>query len=121
MNLMHELIQFNADRYSDLPALTFGGQTLNYAALGQQVGAFAAGLMALGLARSERVAVFLDKRPETVVAAFGASAAGATFVPINPLLKPEQVAYILRDCNVRVLVTSPERRELLASALRECT
>ena len=44
---------------------------------------------------------------------FGAAAAGAVFVPVNPLLKAEQVAYILRDCNVRVLVTSPERLALL--------
>jgi acyl-CoA synthetase (AMP-forming)/AMP-acid ligase II len=47
------------------------------------------------------------KRFETVVAAFGAAAAGGVFVPVNPLLKPAQVGYILRDCNVRVLVTRP--------------
>ena len=29
-------------------------------------------------------------------------------MPVNPLLKPDQVGYILRDCNVRVLVTSPD-------------
>ena len=40
---------------------------------------------------------------------FGAAAAGGVFVPVNPLLKPEQVAYILADCNVRVLVTSADR------------
>ena len=41
-----------------------------------------------------------------MAAAFGAAHAGAAFVPVNPLLKPEQVGHILRDCNVRVLVTS---------------
>ena len=71
---------------------------------------FTAGLMGLGVQRAERVAVYLDKRNETVVASFGATAAGAVFVPVNPLLKPEQVAFILRDCNVRVLVTSPGMR-----------
>jgi acyl-CoA ligase (AMP-forming) (exosortase A-associated) len=120
VNLVHELIQLNSARFADRPALTFGEETLNYAVLGHRVSAFAAGLMGLGLVRSERVAVFLDKRPETVIAAFGASEAGGAFVPINPLLKPEQVAYILRDCNVRVLVTSPERIALLANSLREC-
>ena len=38
----------------------------------------------------------------------------------NPLLKPEQVGHILRDCNVRVLVTSPERLALLAEVLGQC-
>ena len=47
-------------------------------------------------------------------------AAGAVFVPLNPLLKAEQVGYILRDCNVRVLVTSSERLALLKETLPAC-
>ena len=81
---------------------------------------FASGLMHLGLARGERVAIYLEKRFETVIASFGAPAAGGVFVPLNPLLKPEQVGFILRDCDVRVLVTSPERLALLAPMLTEC-
>jgi acyl-CoA ligase (AMP-forming) (exosortase A-associated) len=64
--------------------------------------------------------VYLNKRAETVIACFGAAAAGCVFVPVNPLLKAEQVAYILRDCNVRILVTSPERLEAIAPALADC-
>ena len=41
-------------------------------------------------------------------------------MPLNPLLKPAQVAYILRDCNVRVLVTTVERHALLEASLKEC-
>ena len=51
-------------------------------------------------ARGERVAIHLEKRIETVVAMFGASAAGGVFVPVNPLLKAKQVAHILGDCEV---------------------
>jgi acyl-CoA ligase (AMP-forming) (exosortase A-associated) len=51
---------------------------------------------------------------------FGAAAAGGVFVPINPLLKPEQVAYILGDCNVKVLLTSADRLKLLAAVLPQC-
>src|SRR5690606_12998130 len=51
---------------------------------------------------------------------FAAAAAGGVFVPVNPLLKSEQVAYILRDCNVRFLVTSAERWKMLAPALADC-
>ena len=39
------------------------------------------------------------------------------FVPINPMLKPRQVGYILRDCNVRMLVTSLQRADDLAEEL----
>ena len=80
---------------------------MNYGELQDAVTRFASGLIVLGLQRGERVAIYLEKRFETVIASFGAPAAGGVFVPLNPLLKAEQVGYILRDCNVRVLVTSP--------------
>ena len=41
-------------------------------------------------------------------------------VPVNPVLKPEQVGHILRDCEVRVLVTSRDRAKLLAGELAAC-
>jgi len=119
-NLLPELIARSAGLTPDAPALSFAGSTLSYADLNSAVLGFAGGLMALGIQRGERVAIYLDKRFETVVASFGAPAAGAVFVPVNPLLKAEQVGYILRDCNVRVLVTSPERLPLLADTLADC-
>jgi acyl-CoA ligase (AMP-forming) (exosortase A-associated) len=118
--LLHELISASAHRAPDTPALTASGLTLCYGELDKQVGAFASSLMALGLERGERIAIFLEKRVETVVASFGTARAGGAFVPINPILKAEQVCHILRDCNARVLVTSPERLPLLAEALGHC-
>ncbi|MFP3748336.1 AMP-binding protein, partial [Achromobacter sp. SIMBA_011] len=52
-------------------------------------------LDALGFTAGARIAIYLDKRVETVVSILGAAAAQYVFVPINPLLKPKQVAHIL--------------------------
>ena len=119
--LLHELVHLSADSAPDAPALTHGSESLNYASLDKAVRAFASGLLALGVERADRVGIYLEKRFETVVASFGAPAAGAVFVPINPLLKPEQVGFILRDCDVRVLLTSPDRLALLAPVLEACS
>lgn len=119
-NLLHELPLVSAHRSPASLALHDDGTTISYGELATQIEGFAAGLATLGVGRGERVAIYLDKRRETVVASFGAPAHGAVFVPVNPLLKAEQVAYILRDCGVRVLVTSPERLQSLASALPTC-
>jgi acyl-CoA ligase (AMP-forming) (exosortase A-associated) len=101
-------------------ALAYRDHSLSYGTLAESVSQAARAILGLGLACHERVAVYLEKRPETVIAMFGAAAAGGVFVPVNPLLKPEQVAYILKDCNVRILVTSAERLKLLAPVLPEC-
>lgn len=118
--LLFELVLRSAERTPGAPCLTFKTRTLTYDALASAVGQFAAGLLRLGLTRADRVAVYLPKQPETVIAMFGAARAGCAFVPVNPLLKAEQVGYILRDCNVRALVTSPERAAAVAPALRNC-
>lgn len=117
---LHHLLRDAALRFPSHPAVTYKKVTVPYGELWEQATAFAAGIEALGLAREERVAIFLDKRIETVTAIFGTSAAGAAFVPINPLLRPPQVAYILANCDVRILVTTADRLGLLADALAAC-
>ncbi len=116
-DLIHDLLLESARKTPKREALVYQRERLAYGALGARVADCAAGLLKLKLERSERVAVYLEKRPEAVVAMFGAAAAGGVF---NPLLKPDQVAYILKDCNVRILVTSVERFRLLATNLPEC-
>ncbi|MBJ7310855.1 AMP-binding protein [Rugamonas sp. CCM 8940] len=116
--LVQDFIFAAALRAPAAPALCYQGVTSSYAELARMVRALAGALSALG--RGERLAVYLEKREEAVVAMFGAAAAGAVFVPVNPLLKPGQVAYILADCGVRALVTSAERLATLAPALAGC-
>ena len=118
--LLHELILEQADHRPAAAAIAHRHTRLDYAALASQIQGVGRGLRALGLNRADRVAIYLPKQPETVVALFGAALAGGVFVPINPLLKPEQVAYILRDCNVRVLVTARDRAALLEPTLADC-
>jgi len=116
-HLIQDLIFASARRTPHGEALVYGPRRLDYATLAALVRASAATLLAQGLEAGERVAVYMEKNIENVAAMFGAASAGGVFVPVNPLLKPEQVAYILADCNVRVLVTTVDRLRLLQEAL----
>ncbi|MFI4982230.1 MAG: AMP-binding protein, partial [Nevskiales bacterium] len=118
--LIQDLITCAATRNPSATALSDGTGSLDYGQLHEQFRLYADGLLRLGLCRCDRVAIYLEKRFETVIASFGSAAAGGVFVPINPLLKPAQVEHILRDCNARVLVTSPERYALLVPVLAGC-
>ena len=73
-----------------------------------------------GLRRGDRVAVYLDKRLETVAAIFGTSCGSGVFVPVNPVLRAAQVGHILRDAGCRVLVTTTERYASLKAELSTC-
>ncbi len=119
--LLFELPLAAAELTPRARALAHKYTAVDYAALASAIGHFAAAAVGrLGIGKLERIAVFLPKIPEAVVTMFGTARAGCVFVPVNPLLKPAQVGHILRDCNVRVLVTSAERAAVLADELREC-
>ncbi|GAA1935237.1 acyl-CoA ligase (AMP-forming), exosortase A system-associated [Nocardioides hwasunensis] len=106
---VHHLLEEAAERHPQRPALTAGRTTRTYDEVWQEVRAVAGGLVDLGVRPGDRVAVFLDKRIETVVALLAASAAGATFVPVNPVLKPRQVSHVVNDSGAVALLTTARR------------
>lgn len=117
---VHHLLEEHACSRPDAPALTYLDETVSYRRLWDCTRGAAAGLAMLGLQRGERVAVYLEKRIDTVVAIFGTSLAGGVFVPVNPALRAPQVRHILDDCAVTVLVTSPTRFGVLQQELLDC-
>lgn len=118
--LLPHLILRSAERKPDARALRLRDRQLTYAELAAQIEACAAGLLSLGLGKLERVGIYLPKQFEAVAAFFGAGCAGCVFVPVNPLLRAEQVGHILRDCNVRVLITLTSRLDELRATLADC-
>lgn len=64
----------------------------------------AGGLERMGVGPGDRVAVLLGNRPELLSAWFGASLAGATFVPVEPGIGSDGLAWQLAHCKARVLL-----------------
>lgn len=79
--LLHETILYSADRTPSSPAISARNETDDYDTLAAACQSVAAALRECGLLRQERVAVYLDKRPETVQALFGAAMAGGSSSP----------------------------------------
>jgi len=118
---VHDLLAQAAASTPDATALTYRDDSVTYAQAWAMVRAAAAQLQQLGLERGDRVALYLDKRIETVAAMFATSVAGGLFVPINHVLKPAQVAHILGDSGARILITSADRLGQLAQELADAT
>ncbi|MGI9274943.1 MAG: acyl-CoA ligase (AMP-forming), exosortase A system-associated [Endozoicomonas sp.] len=112
--LLHQILMHQAEKTPSAPALGAKSQWFDYSGVSEQVRSVAAGLQHLGLVRHERVAIYLPKVPEAVFSFFGATAAGCVMVPVNPVLKAPQVQHILKDCNVRVLITNKARYNQLS-------
>ncbi len=77
-----------------------------YRELGERVGAFAAGLLALGLEPGDRVAIWAPNCAEWVVAQFATAKAGLILVNINPAYQLSELEYALNKVGCRALITA---------------
>ena len=96
-----------ADR-PEAEALVFRehGLRLSWREFGAAVDRLASGLLALGVARGDRVGIWSPNRPEWVLTQFATARIGAILVNVNPAYRLSELEYALRHVGVRVLVTA---------------
>ncbi|MGE0415597.1 MAG: benzoate-CoA ligase family protein [Acetobacteraceae bacterium] len=92
-------------------------RSLTYAALSDATSRFAAALRSAGIGRERRVAILLLDTVDFPIAFWGCLRAGVIPVPINTLLTPEMVAYILADSRAEGVVVSAGLLEGLGAAI----
>jgi acyl-CoA synthetase (AMP-forming)/AMP-acid ligase II len=105
------LVEDAAARFGDAEALVDvygpGGTTtrLSFDQLAEEVAAATRAVVANGIERGDRVAIWAPNCAEWVIAALGAVGAGALLVPLNTRFKGAEAAYILRESGARILFT----------------
>ncbi|MCH7879474.1 MAG: long-chain fatty acid--CoA ligase, partial [candidate division Zixibacteria bacterium] len=83
------------------------GERISYAELGRRIGAVAGGLNSLGVRRGECVALLSENRPEWAISYLAILSAGATVVPLDALLKPEEHMTLLQEsCPTAIIISS---------------
>jgi long-chain acyl-CoA synthetase len=105
--LLQEIVTNGARQYPENLALIFRDQITTYAELEVGVQRLAAGLRALGIQPGDRVALLLPNCPPFVLGYYATVRLGGVVVPANPLLKPNELEYIWRDADVRLVITAP--------------
>jgi long-chain acyl-CoA synthetase len=102
-NLSSLLDQAAADQ-PDRPALRMDDLVLTYAQLREAAGRMSTLLASAGIEPGDRVGLMLPNVPAFPIAFYGALAAGAVVVPMNPMLKSREVGYYLSDSGARVVL-----------------
>ena len=106
---------FKAHAASD--ACVCMGKTLTYAGLEAASRAFAAWLQSKGLARGARVAIMMPNVLQYPVAIAGILRAGLTGVNVNPLYKPRELEFQLKDCGAEAIIVLENFASVLQEAL----
>jgi amino acid adenylation domain-containing protein len=112
---LHRLLDRSASLHPHHPAIEDPGRaTITYCELAQLSDRVRDRLRHLGVEAGDRVGIYMRKSIDAVATMFGALKAGAAYVPVDPDAPAARCAYILHDCDVRVIIS--ERR--LEAALR---
>jgi fatty-acyl-CoA synthase len=98
------------ERFADSDALIVRHQQVRwtYRELKERVGGFAAGLLALGLKRGDRVGVWSPNNAEWVVTQFATAKAGLILVNINPAYRLAEIEYALNKAGCVALITATQ-------------
>ncbi len=109
-------LEVTARRYPDKAAYRFFGQPLSFADLLAQAEALAGWLQAHGVAKGDRVAVFMQNCPQFVVAVHAVLRADAVVVPVNPMNKADEFGHYITDPGTRIALTTVDLAAIVAEA-----
>ncbi len=93
-----------ADAYPDHTAVVFLGTRYSYAWIRDKARAFAAALRAIGIAKDDRVIIYLPNSVQWIVTWLGIQGAGGVGVPITPIYTPHDLNYIANDSGASAIV-----------------
>jgi acyl-CoA synthetase (AMP-forming)/AMP-acid ligase II len=99
------MLRDNAQRIGDLVAVVDGDRRVDFATLRSMVDDAARALLASGVERGDRIAIWAPNALEWIVAALGVTTAGGVLVPVNTRFRGTEAAYILQRSRARVLFT----------------
>jgi amino acid adenylation domain-containing protein len=94
---LHQLFEHWAQETPHELAVVLKDQKLTYAVLDERADKIAIHLSGLGVEPERKVALFMDRCPEMIVAMLGILKAGGTYVPLDPALPKERLSYLLAD------------------------
>jgi acyl-CoA synthetase (AMP-forming)/AMP-acid ligase II len=104
---VHSFLDDSADLYPAKPCLHAQGKWHTYGELNGKANQLANLLIGQGLQKGDRVALFLENSMEYVVSYYAILKAGGTTVALNTENTSDDVAFVVKDCGVRYLVTNP--------------
>jgi amino acid adenylation domain-containing protein len=118
--LVNEFLERSANQFPNKEALICQERRVTFLEIEQAANSIANALIDQGLHKQDRAAIYLENSVESVISIFGILKASGVFVVINPKVKSKKFAYILNDCQVRILITDVRHYKDISPVLPDC-
>lgn len=111
-------LEVSARRWPDKPAYLFFGRELTFSDLHRQAAALAGWLQAQGVAKGDRVLLFMQNCPQFVISFYAVQRADAVVVPVNPMNRADEFSHYISDPQARLAITTTDLAGVVAAANR---
>ena len=98
-----------AQKFKDKEALVFEGQSFTFNDLNVLIEKTAGGLHSLGISQGDVVTLYASNSCEWVVSYFAIARIGAVINPVNTMLTPTEIEFVVKDCDARAIITSADK------------
>ena len=106
LKMFFDVVEGNSDKTALLYKKSNRYVSINYNEFREKVINFASGLISIGIARGERIAILSENRPEWAISDLGIMHSGALTVPFYTSLPPKQIEYLLKVSGAKSIIIS---------------
>ncbi len=110
-----QVLPTSARMYGDKTALVFKGSKFSFHELCELSGRLANSLGGLGVQTGDRVTLYSQNCWEWIVSYYAVARLGGVINPINVMLTPEEVLYVVKDCGAKIVLSSADKGQALLS------
>ncbi|MBW1736460.1 MAG: acyl--CoA ligase [Deltaproteobacteria bacterium] len=113
--VMNDYLTYYAHRQGNKTLIYYENQEISYSEFDQKTDIMANSLRKLGLIKGDRVSVFLGNRPEFLITFWALMKLGVVIVPINTLLKEDEVQFTINQTDSKIVVTDDDKYAMFRS------
>ena len=115
-----DILTHGAQSFAEKEAFRFNSQSITYGELDRKSTQLAQLLVDSGVSKGDRVGLFMERCLETAIAVNGILKAGAAYVPMNPFVPAIRNVFILENCDINIIISSPGRITGVKQLLNIC-
>jgi long-chain acyl-CoA synthetase len=117
--MLGQILAKAVEENSESTAIVYGDLNISYRQLSQSVASLSDGLRKIGVSELSCIALVLPNGPEFVISFYAAAQIRALLLPLNPLLKEDELKYYLSDSGSNIIITDTKRAAVCRSAMAQ--
>ena len=104
-----QLPNFAAKKFGKKEALNFENRSFSFIEINSLVENLASNLKNLGIKEKDVITLYASNSWEWIISYFGIARVGAVINPVNTMLTPNEIKYVVNDCKAKAIITSSEK------------